>query len=113
MSLFDRLLGRPPVPGVTTDEVSDKLHRGEACTILDVREPDEWAAGHIPGATWIPLGDLQRRLDELPKGQQIICVCRSGQRSAWATRLLAANGYDASNMEGGMLHWSGEVERGK
>lgn len=113
MSLFDRLFGGLPTPSVTTDEVSDKLRRGEPCTILDVREADEWEVGHIPGATWIPLGDLQRRLHELPKEQQIICVCRSGQRSAWATKLLAANGYDASNMAGGMLHWSGDVERGK
>lgn len=101
------------MPSVAAGEVVEKQDRGEPCAILDVREADEWESGHIPGATWIPLGELSKRLDELPKDREIICVCRSGNRSAWATQLLTANGYQASNLQGGMLYWSGEVECGK
>lgn len=113
MSLFDSLFRRPPIPTVTTEEVADKLRQGESYTLLDVREADEWEGGHIPGAIWIPLGELQQRLHELPNDREIVCVCRSGNRSAWATGLLAAHGYKASNMQGGMLNWSGDIERGK
>ncbi len=73
--------------------------------LLDVREDDEFKAGHIPGAEWIPLGQLSSRLDELPKDKTIVAVCRSGNRSAQATELLRQNGFDAHNMQGGMNSW--------
>ena len=74
--------------------------------LVDVREPGEWAAGHAPGGLHIPLGQLDRRLHELPQGVTIVTVCRSGNRSAAARRLLAARGWDARKLAGGMHAWA-------
>jgi|SRR5664279_4550654 len=74
--------------------------------LLDVREPVEWRAGHAPKARHIPLNDLDRRRTELPTGREIITVCRSGNRSARAARILAAAGHTVLNLSGGMRAWS-------
>ena len=74
--------------------------------LLDVREDDEWQAGHIDGAQHIPLGDLGARLAEVPKGQRVVAVCRSGSRSAAAVRGLKQQGYDAENLDGGVTAWA-------
>ncbi len=74
--------------------------------MLDVREPEEWDAGHIPGAHWIPLGALQRRVGELDATQEWICVCHLGQRSALAAEFLQAQGLTAGNLTGGMDAWT-------
>ncbi|MGH3510413.1 MAG: rhodanese-like domain-containing protein [Nocardioidaceae bacterium] len=73
--------------------------------VLDVREDDEWAAGHIDGATLIPLGQLPARLAEVPDGRLLV-VCRVGARSARATAYLLGQGRDAVNLDGGMREWS-------
>ena len=73
---------------------------------LDVREDDEWEAGHIAGARHIPLGELGGRAAELPKGRPIVAVCRSGARSAAAVRGLKQLGYDAENLDGGVTAWT-------
>jgi rhodanese-related sulfurtransferase len=74
--------------------------------LLDVREADEWEAGHAPGALWIPLGELERARFEVPFNKQIVCVCRSGQRSQRAAESLLEWGFEASNMVGGMRAWA-------
>lgn len=74
--------------------------------LLDVRNPDEWIAGHAPAATLIPLGDLEARHTELPADRRIVVVCRSGSRSAQATQALVGAGYDAVNLAGGMKAWA-------
>jgi rhodanese-related sulfurtransferase len=74
--------------------------------LLDVREDDEWAAGHAPGATHIPLGDLGTRATEVPRDTTIYVVCRSGGRSARATLALVGSGWDAVNVAGGMQDWA-------
>ena len=74
--------------------------------LLDVREPSEWRAGHAPRARHIPLNDLERRRKELPAGREIITVCRSGNRSSRAAKLLAADGRTVLNLSGGMRAWS-------
>jgi rhodanese-related sulfurtransferase len=73
--------------------------------LLDVREDDEWAAGHIDGAQHIPLGELAERLGELPKERTIVAVCRSGVRSEAAVRGLRKLGFEAENLEGGVNAW--------
>lgn len=76
--------------------------------ILDVRQPEEWNEVHIPGSTLIPLGELQKKLAEIPKGRQIIVVCRSGGRSAFAREILKKAGFDqVTSMSGGMNDWQG------
>jgi len=74
--------------------------------LLDVREDDEWQAGHIEGAQHIPLGELGDRLGELPAERRIVAVCRSGIRSAAAARGLTQLGFDALNLDGGVTAWS-------
>jgi rhodanese-related sulfurtransferase len=74
--------------------------------LLDVREDDEWAAGHAPGATHIPLGQLGARTAELPLDEQIYVICRSGRRSARATEALNGAGWQALNVAGGMQDWA-------
>ena len=74
--------------------------------LLDVREEDEWDAGHIEGAQHIPLGELAARLGEVPKGQTVVAVCRSGSRSDRAAKGLRLSGFEAENLEGGVTAWS-------
>jgi rhodanese-related sulfurtransferase len=81
---------------------------GDGAFLLDVREPDEFAAGHAPRAVSVPIGELEARRGELPDGIAIVCVCRSGVRSASAADVLCAAGYDAVNLVGGMLAWATE-----
>jgi rhodanese-related sulfurtransferase len=74
--------------------------------LLDVREDDEWAAGHAPGATHIPLGQLSGRATEVPRDTTIYVICRSGVRSARAAFALAGAGWAAVNVAGGMQDWA-------
>ena len=76
--------------------------RDNEATVLDVRQPDEWALGTLPGAMRISMVELTSRLDEIPKDKPVLCVCRSGGRSANVATYLAFNGYEAANMSGGM-----------
>ena len=73
--------------------------------VLDVREPYEWAAGHIAGAVHIPLGELPARVGELDPSARTLVVCHVGARSARATAWLHAQGHDVVNLEGGMDAW--------
>jgi rhodanese-related sulfurtransferase len=104
MSIFSILFG-PAVPTLKPAEVQEKLKNGKRPFLLDVREKQEMRAGYISGAKLIPLGQLVRRMKELPKDREIVCVCRSGNRSRSAAKQLIAAGYSASNMKGGMLAW--------
>ena len=79
--------------------------RGEAAIAVDVREPEEWQAGHMGGSVWIPLGELAARAGELPLDRPILIVCRTGSRSAYAADALVAAGYDARNLAGGLQQW--------
>lgn len=74
--------------------------------LLDVREPEEWEAGHAPGARHVPLGQLPDRLAELEGAGRIVVICRSGGRSALATEWLSTAGFDAANLVGGMQEWA-------
>jgi rhodanese-related sulfurtransferase len=73
--------------------------------ILDVREPAEWAVGHIETAIHVPLMQLPRRVAEIPADRRLLVVCRVGARSAQATAFLQAQGLDAINLSGGMQAW--------
>jgi rhodanese-related sulfurtransferase len=91
------------VPSVSVPDLPAELPAG--VTLLDVREQDEWTAGHAPEAVHIPMGDLAARLGELPADDEVYVVCRSGGRSARVTAYLNANGWDAKNVDGGMQSW--------
>lgn len=81
--------------------------RDAGAFILDVREPAEWNESHIPGATLIPLGELASRVNELPKDQKIVVVCRSGNRSQQGRDILLAAGFEqVTSMAGGIRQWT-------
>ena len=74
--------------------------------LLDVREQDEWDAGHIEGAQHIPLGQLGGRFVDVPRDRTVVTVCRVGSRSDRAAKGLRAGGYQAENLDGGVAAWS-------
>ena len=78
----------------------------EGAPLLDVREMDEWQAGHAPGAQHIPMSELQGRVGEVPQGAPIYVICRIGGRSAQVTAWLNRVGWDAVNVGGGMEAWA-------
>lgn len=96
----------PALPLTVTVADAVKLRDGGAF-VLDVRQPDEFAAGHIPGATLIPVWDVAGRLAEIPRDRQVLVVCRSGARSAQGRDILLHAGYPSvTSMEGGMTAWT-------
>ena len=92
----------PPVPAVGPDAVP------ATAVLVDVREDDEWVAGHAEGAHHIPMGDVPARLAELTEladGGELVVVCRSGGRSGRVVEWLVQQGVDAVNLDGGMGAW--------
>ncbi|WP_080848256.1 rhodanese-like domain-containing protein [Cytobacillus gottheilii] len=95
---------------VTPEEVAKRIQNGEAVNIIDVREKSEAAAGLIPGAKNIPLGQLVLRKAELDKEKNYIVTCQSGNRSKAACGIMEALGYKVEDMAGGMNNWNGITE---
>lgn len=91
------------VKEISVKEVALKIKNGEQLNLIDVREVAEVQEGHIEGITNIPLGLLEFRMHELDKKTPYIMVCRSSGRSGQATTFLQDQGYDVTNMVGGML----------
>ena len=106
MDFITRLLTGKPVNSISAVEAEKKISQQQKPFLLDVRQPEEFRSGHIAGAKLIPLGELQARMNELPKDREIIVVCQSGSRSMSATRLLSGAGYNVINLTGGMIAWS-------
>jgi rhodanese-related sulfurtransferase len=74
--------------------------------LVDVREDDEWTAGHAPDAVHVKLGELGARTQKLPRDRDVYLICRSGARSAYAAQLLANEGWKAINVADGMTGWA-------
>jgi rhodanese-related sulfurtransferase len=86
---------------VTASQVDDDAY------LLDVREPDEWAAGHAPGAHHVPMMEIPARMAEIPDDRDVVVVCRSGGRSGQVVSYLTGNGWDnVRNLDGGMQSWA-------
>jgi rhodanese-related sulfurtransferase len=89
---------------ITVEQAAAKRDAG--AFILDVRQPEEWNEFHIPGSTLIPLDQLALRVDELPHDQEIVVVCRSGNRSAQGRDILLDAGFtQVTSMAGGVAQW--------
>jgi rhodanese-related sulfurtransferase len=100
-------------PLITSDELAARLQSGPAPRMIDVREVNEFVAGHIPGSVNMPLSEFQTLFPRLPQQEELVLVCRSGNRSGMAQRFLLAQGYRKTrNLVDGMLGWFGPVERG-
>lgn len=107
--------GMADTPEISVQQAQKRIQNG--ALLLDVREQDEYDEERIPGAQLLPLSELTLRFeDELPQGREIIAQCRSGKRSAQATDFLRSQGYDVTNLEGGILRWKAEdlaTEKGR
>lgn len=93
-----------PFTRLTVQEAKELIDNG--VPVIDVREPHEYAAGHVPGAKLIPVNSVLQRASELPQGTPIVFICAKGQRSALACEMAAALGFkDLYNVEGGTEAW--------
>lgn len=97
-------------PEISVQELKARRERKEKFTLLDVREPKEYALAKIEGSTLIPLGELPGRLAELDKSAKLVVHCKGGGRSAKAVKLLREKGYDAVNVAGGIDAWSESID---
>ena len=98
------------VPGIDVSQLRQRLEAEPAPFLLDVREPWEYQEAHVPGAQLIPLGELEQRVNEVPRDRPILAICHSGQRSLAAAGYLQQLGYTSvSNVDGGTAAW---IERG-
>ena len=93
---------------ISIDEFQEQFaNKGDTdFVLLDVREEDEFVAGHIPGAVNLPLSELQFRMDEVDEEKAVVLVCRTSNRSEMAAQILSANGYDnLYHLVEGTAHW--------
>lgn len=101
--------GAPGAPAALPDTVSvaeAAALRDSGAFVLDVRTDEEWADHHVPGSTHIPLDDLESRLAEIPRDQQVVVVCRSGNRSQQGRDILKDAGFTSvASMAGGLNEW--------
>lgn len=95
----------PDIPEVNPAEAA-RLVADDDAVLLDVRETNEWQAGHAPAATFLPMSRLQDDQHLIPRGRKIVAICRSGARSGRVTLALNEAGYDAVNVAGGMKQWA-------
>lgn len=90
---------------ITPAEAHQMLQREEDVEIVDVRQPDEYRDARVEPSRLIPLGELGPRMAELDRSRTLLVLCRSGRRSDLAVRQLAAQGFKARNIDGGILAW--------
>lgn len=103
------------IPTLSVGEVRAYLaeHDPSAYNLVDVRQPEEYAEGHLPGSQLIPVGELHQRIDEIDRTKPTVVYCRSGMRAANAAGVLLNDGFgEVWNMAGGMLVWEGKVSTG-
>jgi adenylyltransferase/sulfurtransferase len=96
---------------ITVEELKARLDRGEGVFILDVRNPEEYQLGRIPGSTLLPLPELPRRFGELDRERETVVHCKSGVRSAKAIAFLKGQGFRRlKNLKGGILAWADRID---
>ncbi|MBR3321926.1 MAG: rhodanese-like domain-containing protein [Exiguobacterium sp.] len=95
---------------ITTTELEALLQADDSLNLIDVREVDEYAGGHIKQAKNVPLSELGAKVDELDRSKPIHVICAAGGRSMNASAYLDSLGFDVTNVDGGMMSWQGEVE---
>lgn len=94
-----------PRPVLDVDPAAARRLIESGAYLLDVREDDEWSAGHAPEAVHVAMGTVPDRHAELPTDRTVVCICRVGGRSGSVAAALAGAGYDVRNVDGGMLAW--------
>lgn len=109
-----RMMPVKGIAAVSADELQERLNRGKKADgqFIDVREPFEYQAGHVPGFRNVPLGQLKNKLADIDKSKDVVVMCRSGARSMQAAKLLKKNGVaNVFNVTGGISRWTGRVEK--
>ncbi|OGX78329.1 rhodanese [Exiguobacterium sp. SH31] len=94
---------------ITTTELETLLSTDEMLNLIDVRETDEFAGGHIKQAKNVPLSEFSAKVDELDRTKPIHVICAAGGRSMNASAYLDSLGFDVINVDGGMMSWTGET----
>jgi rhodanese-related sulfurtransferase len=105
MNLFRAVFGG--IREINTHDYRNQITQSSHL-LLDVRNVQEFSGGHIEGSQNIPLNKLAKKLENLPKDQLIVCVCRTGERSREATYLLQKAGFNSANLVGGIVAWRRE-----
>ena len=101
-----------PVKGLRTLTAEQFQQQSQGNVLIDVREHHEFGRGRIPGAINIPLSQLERRMEEIPREKAVFLYCQSGMRSKQAAKRLCRNGYpQLAHLKGGIMAWKGPVER--
>jgi len=115
---YDEFCGTPhgatvaanDIPEISPRELATRLEQHDDFDLIDVREPYEWNIAHLPTARLIPLGRIPTEMSSLDNSRELVVYCRSGMRSADAARQLRAAGFRVSNLAGGILRWSDDVD---
>jgi len=95
-----------PITDITIDDYQTQFTDATQYQLVDVREEDEYAEGHLPGAINIPLSDFQSRIDEISEDSPVVLVCAKGGRSSMAADQVAGQGYEnVYNLLGGTMEW--------
>jgi rhodanese-related sulfurtransferase len=98
------------IPEISPEEFLARRDKGETLTLLDVREGWELGVANVAGTLHIPMGEVPQRLAEIDKSQEVVVLCRSGKRSLQVAQFLERQGYRTSNLSGGILAWSRDVD---
>ena len=99
-------LFKSPFPSIEMEDYANDYYKKNNHVLIDVRTPQEFKSGHIPGAKNVPLQSLSENLKKVPKDKTVMVVCRSGHRSGMACRILSNAGYDnITNVRGGTMRW--------
>jgi phage shock protein E len=105
MNLFSQFFNQPSINQLEPAQLQTLITQSPRPFLLDVRTASEYKQYHINGAELFPLDELGAKMAKLPKGREIICICESGSRSSAAARHLSAQGFNVSNLRGGMSGW--------
>ena len=108
--IITKILIGGTLKSINTQELNDLFSKKSDFTLLDVRENEELAIAKIQSSTHIPMGQIVDRIDEIDKNKPVIVMCHSGGRSARVCVYLAENGYDATNLAGGINSWSINID---
>ena len=98
------------IPEITAADFLARRSRGDALTLLDVREDWEVGVANVAGTIHIPMGQVADRLAELDRSTEIVVLCRSGRRSLDVAKLLQGQGFNSLNLTGGILAWSRDID---
>jgi rhodanese-related sulfurtransferase len=106
------LAAEPALVPISQEALLERQQKGdETLYVLDVRSPEEYASGHVPGAINIPYDQIASRMAEVPKDQDVVLYCKSGRRAGIAAEVLAGQGYERlQHLEGDIVAW---VEKGR